>query len=142
MKNNKDRVSFFENIYYWLWYSMPKPQQYGDEPAPFIGFLVSVLLIFNGMFIVILVGSLLNTTMRGSISHFLLGDFKWILILILISLGLVLTKYTDRYAENFKSISDKISRLSPRQRSVKILTFFFYIIFSVGLLISIPYFNI
>lgn len=141
MKDNKNKLTFFENIYYWLWYSMPKPRQYGNEPAPYISFLLALFQILNGGFIIVLLNvAFLNTHyIREIISEILLGEWKWLFIIILISLGFFLIKHDEGYEKKMNVISEKIKNLTPKERRIKIFSFFLYVILSIGLMFFIPW---
>lgn len=135
MKRNKDKLTFFENIYYWIWCCMPKPRENGMDPTTVASFLLNLLKTFNGIFIIFLI----QIFLPSKLLKFLFGEYNWLLTIILFGiLGLVLFIRDAGYDKRVNSISEKVKILTPKVKMQKMFIFILYVILSILLMFLIP----
>lgn len=129
MNNNTLSLSFFENIYYWIWYYIPN-FKYGHHPTPALACtFLSVLKSLNFFWILMLLGAIL----RNNILITLFGDSRVYIILGSLSVAYLLVRNDEkRYEERFDIISAKMEILTPRERNIKRLIFVVYVIISLA----------
>lgn len=132
---NKDKLTFFENIYYWILYCLPRPRQNGMDPASVASFLLSLLKIFNGLVVFFL---LLNLP-PVKFLYIAIGEQSWILTVVLLGIfGLVVLIQSSNCENKLPLIIDKIKKLTPKQKRIRILIFILYVVSSVILMFFIP----
>jgi len=129
------KISFFENIYYWIWYYIPK-SKYSHHPPPALACtFLSVLKTLNFFWIIMF----LSAVLKSNILKDFLGDEKVWLILGSLGIGYFLIRNDEKkYEQRFEVISKKIETLSMAQRNKKRIIFFVYIVLSIVIWSSAP----
>lgn len=126
---NNIKLSFFENIYYWIWYYIPN-FKYGHHPTPALACtFLSVLKSLNFFWILILLSAIL----KNNIAISLFGDSKiWIILGSLIMAYFLVRNDEKRYEERFEIITEKMEILTQKERNIKRVIFFVYTIVSLA----------
>lgn len=133
MSSNRreDKLTFFENIYYWFWYYLPKNSERWHHTPEALGCtFLSILKGSNFLWLIMLLGALLKKNIFTSI----FGEFdgKLAVALTFIPLILLLGWYDERrYEQRSEEIVKKFKNLTPRKKLNKKIFFFIYVLLSI-----------
>lgn len=131
-----DKITFFENIYYWLWLCMDKviPKRGMDPPIAAAG-LFSVFRALN-IFVIIAVASIL--VKMNILTLLLQGRIDVIVGLIIFAL--LLMWYDERkYQRWIYVIVEKYEKIDKTERRNKMHVFLIYIIITISTACMLPW---
>lgn len=138
MKDNKDKLTFFENIYYWLWYIAPnQSKNWNGTKANFSCMICTVLRILNIFWIIGFISYMLNINILKII---LAEKTNRVGILItIVPIFIILIWYDLKNFQNRADIiAEKGEQLDKKERLKKKIIFFLYILISLGLYYFVP----
>lgn len=127
------KISFFENIFYWLWYYFQKVIPKEGMPSPMVACTVlSVFKVFNVFFILTITSVLIGYNIFNILNFLIKSENRIVWILVLLPVVLLIQHIDERlYQRKFDIIKDKIETLPVKLKYSKRLTFLIYLIFTL-----------
>lgn len=129
MSKENSKITFFENIYYWLWFGLEKiiPKK-GIEPSGAAATFFSVFRMLNVFFLLIGASALFKLNI---IMSFLQTKDRIIIASVIIPIVLLLIWYDERkYQKQLSTIIAKYNGLQKKERLKKLVIFFIYLAFT------------
>lgn len=133
---NEAKLTFFENIFYWLYYYLPKKSKYWHHPPEGLGCtFLSTLKILNTFWLIMLLSAIL----KNNIFTTFLGEARFGIILGGLAFGFFLIRNDEKnYEQRADAIVQKGELLDKKERLKKKIIFFIYILTSLGLYYFVP----
>jgi|GEM_PF-2733601 len=130
IKEDGGNISFFENVFYWLWFYFNKINNPGRPPSHAACIFTSVVKELNVVFLAMLTLSVVKDT--------LLQVDTWMIILLF--LFIVIYFVDERlYLKRFTEIKDRFSGLTKDSIQKKKRMFFIYLLITIISSMMIPW---